>query len=1731
MTDVIDSTLCWIRPDISDPKVCVISTVENQGTAVLQHNGYITWTLTINPIGMSPLTEDQHVHVTQTSQSAVGTLTTALLGTTPTTTVTVTSAIGSPHFDTTAPLVFNSVSLPVQSITSGAVVAGSLTAGAAYFSKAPQVGHQLKIGHAPSQTTCSAIGVFAVTSVHTKKIVSITSGVVISAAFATAPQVGDVLQVENAGAMDCPHVHRVFTVTVAFSPTRFTLDVGMTDVIDGTLCVFTTGYTLDAAMPNVVDGSVCVISTHSTIAASNIIDATPVTTPHAMGTLATALVGALTDHVIVTSPIGTTPFDATTNLVIGTYASQKTLQLYATQGVVFMDVSEPFTTVLKDNVTRVTSVVTVPHAVGVLKTSLAVDTTSMVILCASGVVFDTSAAITIVDGAAEGGTPKAVVVARGALSNPIHSGATTALVIRSDLGQAFDTSTPLVFGTSTSTTATTAVTAATTATSASSTTTTTQGITVVVGTTADSAIGTAAAVDLTYVPENGSRGTPLHSFFLAKGVGTPGSSATTFDYYVDTLIDNPNTPRRITVTRSIPDRQRGFTWSVTFLATPTLYNPPNMNIDVSAMSGYKPRGVVQTVMAGAAPLAGFFRMMFRGKNYFWDGKATGLDTAVGGDRYTSLTSPLIPWNATSLVMKHALEQMGAVEQVEVTRSTMTKTGGFTWTVTFKTNTGGRAGWDATRYQTSYGLKLDNVGNLQPMEVDMTRLAGTERKVLVSYLYNTSTSPIWNSKKIGFHGESAGAVYMYRQKGRRYEEEFKIRGQYTDSYDKFGHDTALWRHTLAVGAPHAEYRGYHEVQSVVCSADAGAFTLSFLDHTTAPIPFNSNALELKKMLEQLQSIVEVDIEIWQNAKELTHAQPTASICTVWAVDDPQARVVLITFRAPDRGNVPPMEADVDHRTGILHPEQSNLVGWATLRKGSAYGTVVVRDDVVQGTDAMHGTNAVGMNTGVVYIFRRSRLNEESPWEWHEEVRLQPTTVPFATEAPLHSNGIKGGAQYGYSVALVGPAIVDVNDRLSELAGTYTLVVGAPEDDVAGDGAGMVYVYRSQLKCLNPCRAGVCCTREWPLIQKISVRDMICGLSPSTKTAVPFKCHLDPQFGILPPHRFGHSVSITTDAGTLAIGELYDRSSMKRNKKKNVSARVPMQDSKAYVLRLTTNTKADGSVDLYTYIPDQILTTWDRPEYAPDGDEGYDDFGACVSVEKDVLLVGSPGAFDIATGTLRSGAAYCYKRLDSSHAFEPELKMQPPQVVYNQRFGRGVRVSTTSVAYQALITAHEEYLGEEGPRREVQEVTVFRTSANTLGSGQQTPVFRDMSSATTTTISGMWYLKYQNIQSIYPDTNMHGDTLDILAVGQRINAMHSATSEREYYSGTVLVVNPDGTYAVQFTDGHHEESLARNYIRRVDREKRNSPDRRVSEEYFTSRPLAPDITAANLRLSLMEDLGTGNVQITRSLPDRSGGYTWTIQFLEKDGKNVPAFIGVGKDLIGTGTGVRVTTTSIPTMHLKGGAYIWTRNIDAPAHAKLPIAGTVYGPHWYEQAVLFPEAAQSADMFGMRGLALSGAIAVVGAHNRDAFTSRLNSGAAFAFDLNFLNLRFDQLEYSASENVGYLNITIHRCAKDGQCIHGDEATSLPFNYVTGDGIATGLPPVRVEPTTFTHAEGVCTSRGNGCKSTASGKKECHVGSLYMNDCLFVKSNARTTELSRYDLRALSDYAPEVVPIMLLR
>ena len=73
-------------------------------------------------------------------------------------------------------------------------------------------------------------------STTTVAVTSITAGVVVGAALASAPVVGDTLRIENAPGKTCGTTG-VFAVTVADSATGYTLDTDMATVADATLCV------------------------------------------------------------------------------------------------------------------------------------------------------------------------------------------------------------------------------------------------------------------------------------------------------------------------------------------------------------------------------------------------------------------------------------------------------------------------------------------------------------------------------------------------------------------------------------------------------------------------------------------------------------------------------------------------------------------------------------------------------------------------------------------------------------------------------------------------------------------------------------------------------------------------------------------------------------------------------------------------------------------------------------------------------------------------------------------------------------------------------------------------------------------------------------------------------------------------------------------------------------------------------------------------------------------------------------------------------------------------------------------------------------------------------------------------------------------------------------------------------------------------------------------------------
>ena len=99
---------------------------------------------------------------------------------------------------------------------------------------AAETGEAACEGKGLDETTCNSKVNEAV-----RAVTSITSGVVVSAALASAPAVADTLRIDNALGKTCGTTG-VFTVTATEefpSTTGYTLDTSMTDVSDATLCV------------------------------------------------------------------------------------------------------------------------------------------------------------------------------------------------------------------------------------------------------------------------------------------------------------------------------------------------------------------------------------------------------------------------------------------------------------------------------------------------------------------------------------------------------------------------------------------------------------------------------------------------------------------------------------------------------------------------------------------------------------------------------------------------------------------------------------------------------------------------------------------------------------------------------------------------------------------------------------------------------------------------------------------------------------------------------------------------------------------------------------------------------------------------------------------------------------------------------------------------------------------------------------------------------------------------------------------------------------------------------------------------------------------------------------------------------------------------------------------------------------------------------------------------------
>lgn len=121
----------------------------------------------------------------------------------------------------------------------------------------------------------------------------------------------------------------------------------------------------------------------------------------------------------------------------------------------------------------------------------------------------------------------------------------------------------------------------------------------------------------------------------------------------------------------------------------------------------------------------------------------------------------------------------------------------------------------------------------------------------------------------------------------------------------------------------------EVQQIQCTALLGSFSLAFRGRATSPIQFSDTAKDLKRKLEELESIGLVDVQVFNSVS--LQVEPNGALCSSFA---PITRVTFLT----ELGDLPLFEVDpyflstYEPFTGVYSDPGADLISISEVVKG-------------------------------------------------------------------------------------------------------------------------------------------------------------------------------------------------------------------------------------------------------------------------------------------------------------------------------------------------------------------------------------------------------------------------------------------------------------------------------------------------------------------------------------------------------------------------------------------------------------------------------------------------------------------------------------------------------------------------------------------------------------------------------------------------------------------------------
>ena len=785
---------------------------------------------------------------------------------------------------------------------------------------------------------------------------------------------------------------------------------------------------------------------------------------------------------------------------------------------------------------------------------------------------------------------------------------------------------------------------------------------------------------------------------------------------------------------------------------------------------------------------------------------------------------------------------------------------------------------------------------------------------------------------------------------------------------------IWHTTARPGrhGPPTNYSG---------SGISGYFMLEWRGNITAPIPYNAEASTVELALEALEVIEDVSVTREKSSDEVGYT---------WIIT--MNRVYYNTPRGYRLDDYGPYDALIPHNH-LIGTNTTIVIGSKNISRYQQYGSEV--------------RGLYGSDSGAVYIYQRV-IDDLDAWYHISTLTGNDTDSDdqFGTSVALSGDVIAVGAVGAETIGV--PEIQSIFCSATE--GSFTL-------SFRGFTSGQIHynVTRDELENLIEGDLGF--MNNLHTMHSINIQDWGGGPLCNNKSAViTFHAPVD-----------GHEILFGEDTGSdlemlkVATTNLANSSDLqggiviiselqKGTRVLHGSSADGQQTGSAYIFRAESDC---GTHELVMFCNRKKWVQ--EAQLFPTDPLGHERYGFSVALDGNFLVVGAPGTLG------GQGAVYVYK-YNADVAMWLLLRKYTESVwtpERNAEFGFDVAIqgsvlvigapgranntgsayvfqhvdSGTFVAAQEIYPPVDSFNRSEGDRLgcsiaidgDLVVVGACGYDDSTIYLGQSpNPVARDTGAAFVFRRENR-IMDYEFDQQLIPsnvrrldnfgrDVAVHKNTILVGSVDDLLGGMVP--------SHTIMEIKTSADYNCQKVGNYFQLKWVRT-------------NETGEWEQRTTRPIKKDESDYQLRLILENDLKTGPLSVTRSFVDvYDGGYVWTITFLTDPIMPISPLEPINDGRL-TGTNAKVSVTVInPTPPIKRGkVHLFTRQDENDLDFE-------------EQVYLTPFKYQRIDRFGW-SVSIRDDYALVGTPNRDFYNPGQNSGAAYIFKLDFMNLQLDSFD----------------------------------------------------------------------------------------------------------------------------